>query len=62
MPAPLTSIGGQPAEYPLPVAPNNAVVGDTIATPDAITAPAEESKDGAPVPGQNMQPIPKPRL
>jgi hypothetical protein len=62
LPAPLTSIGGEPAEYPLPVAPTNAVVGDTIAVPEAITAPVEEEKkDVVAPPVQGNIPLPRPQ-
>lgn len=64
LPAPLTTIGGQPAAYPLPAAPTNAVVSDKIATPEDISndeePPAPGTLPNGAVPNGG-QPFPAPR-
>lgn len=55
LPAPLVTIGGQPADFPLPAAPTNAVVGDTIAVPESISV-APDAEDTPAVPDQEAPP------
>jgi len=63
LPAPLSTIGGQTATYPLPVAPTNAVVKEEFVAPEDIG-----SKEEPPAPGtvpngaipNGTRPIPQP--
>lgn len=56
LPAPLTTIGGQAASGPLPIAPTKVTVGDTIATPEAMTEKTEEEEAAPPAEGAPQEP------